>query len=795
MIKVKEIKNFSYSVYNRVLMLKFVEVVLKEFFKLFLFSGDRQKRRFFMERLGFLPAVIPIKGKDAWIWVHANAIGEVNASQELIRIIKNKYPAARILLTTANFSADDRARQMQVADLVAFFPHDLDFIIKKFFKFFKPAGAIIVEIDIWPNFVKVCKNNRIPVFLVSGICTNNSTRSIGIRYLYNYRFKLSEDVFRNMDYFCMQTQEDVSELSGKISGQNRISRCGNLKFSEANNSFTKQQVNSDYQKIFRIGKADPVFVAGNVHLSEAETILSAFKKVKEDVPQTVMILAPRLLEETSSMESLLKNSGLRYTKRTSLDNNGSRFKEDVIILDTMGELSDIYSLARVAFVGGSLIHLGDVFGGHNILEPARFGVPVIFGSHMHNFRALADLFLRNQIAVEVDDVNGLADNIKESLVNDKKRESVKLRTREIFEQNADVAEKTFDRLKPFLDTSMHQLENSERCEVCAGRDFKFIIRQDKYKILRCRRCGLVFSYPLPSDEELDAFYQNFSFNEFEGRFAGENQKIGEYVTRKQINLLGRLGQDINRGRFLDIGCGNGYYLFGAKACGFETFGVEKDKTAAEYARSHYGARVFSCGLKECSFPDKYFDIVKMRQFIEHLPNPAEYLREVNRILKTAGMLILETVNTRSLETITRLYFLDAFKKIKSYMPELSVSKKLLLSIRREWAFTDPPRHLYGFSRNNLEAILINNGFSPLRSLTAVMGDKVHYPVSKGHLSFLRQNEKDALGRLYKKSKIMYVFYGLMFKPAMAILKLYIKLFGLGSHLIIYAKKGSDGVNI
>lgn len=788
MSRVKEIRSFSYGLYNRILALKFGEVVVKEFLKFFLFSTSHQERRFFLERLGFLPASLNAHGSDKWVWVHTNALGEVNASYELIRIIKERYPKARVLLTTSNFSADNRAQQIKIVDAVVFFPYDLPFIVEKFIRYFKPVAVVIIEIDIWPNFVKACKRNGIPVFLVSGIFSDRTVRTIGLRYLYNYIFRLSKEVFENIECFCMQEQNDVDGLLSRIPDHKRVYECGNLKFSRANNVFLSEQDYVGYKNIFNITLDDSVLVAGNVHLLEAETLLSAFKKVRDGIPRAMMILAPRLLDEVPAFESLLKVQGLRYVKKTVLSEKRVRDKEEVLILDTIGELAGVYFLANAAFVGGSLAYLGEVFGGHNILEPARFGVPVIFGPHMHNFRTIADLFLQKKIAVEVSDADNLAESIVESFIDEKRRELVRLMAREIFEQNSNVAEKIFDTLKPSLDAGIDIPDYPRECLVCAGRDLKFLVRQDKYKIFRCRACGLVFSYPLPSNEELDSFYQNFAFNEFEGKYIDENDRIAEYVTVKQLGFLTRMGHDIRGGRFLDIGCGNGFYLHGAKACGFETFGIEKDKTAAESAMSRYRAKVFSCELKECDFPQGYFDIIKMRQFIEHLPYPAEYLREVNRILADKGVLIIETVNTQSLEVITRLYFLDAFKKIKSYMPELRLMKKIFLSIRREWGFTDPPRHLYGFSRGNLGLLLINSGFSPLKIFTATMGDKVYYPVSQGHLSFLRKNEEEALCRLYKKSKVIYIFYRFIFKPAMVVLKLYIKLSASGSHLIAYSVK-------
>ena len=786
MIKVKYIERFSYARYNSVLMLKLLEVTLKEFFKFQFFSSTIQKKRFFWERAGLFSVAQKKKTQSECIWVHANAIGEVLASEKLLELIKNRYPSKRILLTTSNLSADAEAQQVKTADSKFFFTNEITFIIKKFLKVFDPVVIIIIESDVWPNFLRLCKEARIPVLLASGMFMDNYGRSVNTRYLYNYRFRLSGAVLSCIDCFCMQSNEDRRMISLKIPGHAHVNVTGNLKFRRVNKSFSAQE-KLKYANIFNITGQALIFVAGNVHKEEGATVIEAIRLTKETLPGMVSVLAPRFMEDIPIIESILKRSGLRYVRRSHLGSK-KREDEDVILLDTMGELAKIYSIANVSFVGGSLVYLGNVFGGHNILEPAQYGVPVIFGPYMHNFRELADTFLQKQIAVQVNDSKTLKDNIVDLSLDKNKRELIENNAQEIFRENEEVAEKTFLSLRPFLDKACSLLKSENKCEVCSKKEFKFLIRQGKYDIFQCNSCGLVFSDPLPSDAELSEFYQHFSFNEFEDKYTTENEKIAEYVTREQVALLRRMGEDIRGGGLLDIGCGNGYYLYGAKTYGFEVFGVEKDKSAAQIASSRYGVKILSRDLDECDFPDEYFDIIKMRQCIEHLSHPNNYLQEVNRILKKGGVLIIETVNTKSLETIPRLYFLDAIKKITAYMPEIGLTKKIILSLRRRWGFTDPPRHLYGFSAKNLRLLVSKRDFVCLKVIIAAMGNKIYYPLSKGHRNFLHQAEIAAIDRLYARSFFAYLLYQALFKPAMAIFWVFIRLFGLGSHLVIYAKK-------
>jgi len=441
--------NFSYSKYNVILFLKLFEVIVKEFIKFILVSRDNQKKRFFWERLGVLPSIIRKSDQVKWIWIHANSIGEVNASVSLTKLIKNIYRYNPILITTSNFSADERARQLKIADAVVFFPYDVPFIIKRFFSIFNPFCVIIIECDVWPNFVTICKDKCIPIFIVSGVFANSNTRSLDLRYLYNFKFRLSEKVLQNISQFCMQTQEDAERVFNEMPYHKNISVTGNLKFGCANGKSAFQDKDY-YQRLFKMNDRDPVFIAGNVHKEEIEIVLDAFKITKERMPALIMILAPRFIKDISSIELLFIKKGLSFIRRTWLDSQ-KRTDEHVILLDTMGELAAVYGVGKVAFVGGSLVYLGEMFGGHNILEPAVLGVPVLFGPHMHNFQSLADLFYKRKAALQINNKEELAEGIWRLLGDADESYRLTSNVKTILEENKFIAERTFsainDRLK------------------------------------------------------------------------------------------------------------------------------------------------------------------------------------------------------------------------------------------------------------------------------------------------------------------------------------------------------------
>lgn len=442
---------FSYFLYNSILILKFSEVVIKKFLKFVVLSRDAQKKRFFWERLGFLPKAAKGDRESKWVWVHANSIGEVNASVSLISKIKESYPSNRVLITTTNFSADARARQLNIADAVVFFPYDLPLIIKRVFKIFNPLSIIIIECDVWPNFVRACRNSRIPVSLVSGIFKNGHTLSVGLRPLYNFRFTLDDDVFKNIEQFCMQTEEDAARIAAISSRPKQISVTGNLKFSIFNGNPLPDKKDY-YKKIFKIRDSDPVFVAGNIHREEIGAMLGVFMKVKQAIPGFLMILAPRFIKDVPYAQDILRERGIDFIRRTRLGLQ-ERAGESVILLDSMGELAAVYGVANVAFVGGSLVYLGEMFGGHNILEPAVSGVPVLFGPYMHNFQHLADLFRKRQAAIQVNSSQEIINSIIGLLKDPEYSKRTVSLAMSIFEENKDVTERTFAKVNEKIKVS------------------------------------------------------------------------------------------------------------------------------------------------------------------------------------------------------------------------------------------------------------------------------------------------------------------------------------------------------
>lgn len=446
MIKQIQIKKFSYTRYNFLVLLKLADVVMKEFVKFFLFSNERQKKRYFLERLGFYLSETRKKIKDLHgkevIWIHANAIGEVMASRPLISGIKKRYPHIKVVLSTYNFSADTKASELSEIDISIFYPYDIPFILGRVLDKIHPLGAIILERDYWPNFIKGLKDRGVPVVVASGIYFNT-------RLFYNIEFTISKEVFEQIDCFCMQTEKDAREMLSTVANPNKVLLTGNLKFDNSF-SFIDPAERDNLLRLFNIQETDKVVVAGSIHPEEEGFLLDAFQKLLQSVPHILMIIAPRFIERAKDIARLADERNIKYVKRTQLKDR-CRTEERLIILDTMGELSRLYSLSTIALVGGSMMpHLGKSFAGHNIIEPAFYEKATIFGRYIDNFRSIADELLRRQAAVCIDTPDRIADILSELLTDESRLKEMGRQAAGFISENQRVTEKTLEAISKIL---------------------------------------------------------------------------------------------------------------------------------------------------------------------------------------------------------------------------------------------------------------------------------------------------------------------------------------------------------
>jgi len=344
-----------------------------------------------LQRLGKFPQSIrELAQKGNLIWIHAASVGEVKALGPLVDAIKSYNPNYRIILSNTTKTGKKQAEKiLKNVDGFIFAPVDLPWVVQHVAKTLNPKILILIETELWPNMIRKAKENGAVVSLVNGRISPRSYK----RYLY---FKsLCQAVLEYVDLFCMQTEEDVNRIKTIGANSNKIVITGNLKFE----AFLWQKVEKRFTKEgLKLSPDLRLLVAGSTRPGEEEIILEAYQKLKEKFPKLLLILAPRHLKRLREIEELLIQRRFSYVRKSKwLKKSDQNKVPQVLILDSMGELAEVYGLADLAFVGGSLVPLG----GHNPLEPAIYGVPVLFGPHIEHFRKAAEILIGTQAAVQV----------------------------------------------------------------------------------------------------------------------------------------------------------------------------------------------------------------------------------------------------------------------------------------------------------------------------------------------------------------------------------------------------------
>ena len=318
------------------------------------------------------------------IWVHAASVGEVRSAAALLRRIKARWPERKLLLSTVTATGRQTGwENLPHVDAVTYLPLDLPWLVSRSLRCLRPEVIIVLETEIWPNFIHAAHRQRIPLVVLSG---RLSPRGAAL-------FKRFQGLFRpaleRVSAFGMQDDENAARLLDLGVDPARVTVTGSLKHAP---DAAAEEPPADLSG-FGPG---PVVVAGSTHRGEEEVLLDVLPSLRRRFPGLLMVLAPRHPERFAEVERLLRQRELRYQKRTEFTGVGSE-EVGVLLLDTLGELPRVYGRADVAFVGGTLVPAG----GHNLLEPARCAKPVLFGPHHANVAGIARALLEGGGGVEV----------------------------------------------------------------------------------------------------------------------------------------------------------------------------------------------------------------------------------------------------------------------------------------------------------------------------------------------------------------------------------------------------------
>jgi len=334
---------------------------------------------------------------DKVIMLHGVSVGEIVSLENLIKKIKAEFPDYKLVLTTGTVTGQELAHKKygELADFITYFPLDTYKTVEKFLNAINPSIILIAETELWPNFSYCAKEKNIPLYIINGRISDKSYPS----YTKIRKFlKLILNCYTGI--FC-QSELDAERFIALGAEKSRVEVMKNLKF-----EIEKKPCDIDLKP-----KGYKVFIAGSTHFGEDEIVLDIYKKLKKEISNLKLILAPRHLTRLEEVKKLLETNELNYGLRT---NNDDFINKDVILLDTLGELAKIYALCDVAFIGGSF----NKTGGHNPLEAIIYSKPVISGPSIKNFRDIYAILERKSAAFVVKNEKEFYNTLKSLLIDD-----------------------------------------------------------------------------------------------------------------------------------------------------------------------------------------------------------------------------------------------------------------------------------------------------------------------------------------------------------------------------------------
>lgn len=392
---------------------------------------------------GALPEPLNFPRNEKPCWIHALSVGEVLSAIPLIRRLKAFNPNLRIVFSVSTASGFDIAIRVIEPDVdrLVYYPYDLICSVKTAFNFINPACLLIVESDVWPNVVFEARRRRIPICFLNARLSDKSFR----RYRqFSFFFK---PVFRAFNRIGVQSTADARRFSLLGVAPERLTVTGNIKFDQpcAPPSFADERRTAG--QCAAIAGTRPIFIAGSTHEPEEAVLLDALSIVKRAFPDLLMLIAPRDPERAGEIRTLCRRHGFRTVCWQKIAHASSPDREqsrpDVIIIDCIGILRELYAVADITFIGGSLVRLG----GHNPLEAAVFSKPILFGPHMSNFKEISRFLLDRGGALPVSSAEDIHQAVVRLLEDRAQACRIGRRAFRIFRENRGAIDKTLDILR------------------------------------------------------------------------------------------------------------------------------------------------------------------------------------------------------------------------------------------------------------------------------------------------------------------------------------------------------------
>ncbi|MGD9849867.1 MAG: 3-deoxy-D-manno-octulosonic acid transferase [Nitrospirales bacterium] len=386
-----------------------------------LFLVKKRLQRGLKPRLGILDPDLHHLPQPV-IWVHAVSLGETMAVAPLLRALKEMWPQGTLVVSTITETGKEVvSKQLNGIARHCYAPLDFPWAVNRYARELNPYLFILVESEFWPNLLRRLHRNHVPICLVNG---RISSRSYS-------RYRLVRPFIRRvlacLDLALVQTDCDGQRMLELGASGEVVQVTGNMKFDQMPDSFSPESGSLLSREALGIAEGEILWVAGSTHEHEETDILDAYQSILPAHPRLVLLLAPRHIERTSQIEHVIRGYGIPSIRRSQIPTLEGRVGhaqgKRIILLDTRGELASVYRFAVAGFVGGTLVPVG----GHNVLEPAQWGRPVLFGPFTDHCRDFAQLLVDQGGGIQVQDSHALADQMKRLLGNPKKAEEIGLR--------------------------------------------------------------------------------------------------------------------------------------------------------------------------------------------------------------------------------------------------------------------------------------------------------------------------------------------------------------------------------
>lgn len=376
------------------------------------------------------------------IWLHAVSVGEAQAAQPLVNEILTKYPGIRILVTTTTPTGSDRVVSLfgeRVSHCYA--PYDLPNAVARFLQVSRPKLAVFMETEIWPNTFRQCRDQNVPVAIVNARLSERSANG------YHRVLELTRDVLQDVSLMAVQAHDDASRFIRLGMDETRLSVTGSIKF----DIHLSASVHEQAQVLRRFFGVDrDIVIAASTHEGEDGLVLDAFSEVLKARPECLLLLVPRHPERFDQVAELAQQRGFSVARRSESRLDSTDIQ--VFVGDTMGELPVFYAASDVAFVGGSLVPTG----GHNMLEPAALGLPILLGPHCFNFAAISQALINIGAAYQVNDREELAKQLVLLLGDANQRRSMGDKGLQLVEENRGALHHIMELLAPYIQPGTDQ---------------------------------------------------------------------------------------------------------------------------------------------------------------------------------------------------------------------------------------------------------------------------------------------------------------------------------------------------